>query len=503
LSSRKSALGVLCAFGLSWAVAQGCAKIGSSGGRGDGAAAPSGAGGSAGGDAAAGDASIPPAGQGSGGQPAGLDGPVAPGAGGAGGAGGNAGRPDGGPCVGLQCQQGGCAAGTTTSISGTTFAPNGTLPLYNVMVYVPNAPLDPFTSGVSCDRCGKVSGRPVASAVSNAEGKFKIENAPAGKDIPLVLQVGKWRRKVTVPNVTACRDNPITDAQLTRLPRNRQEGDMPRIAVTTGYCDTLGCLLPKIGVDPAELGIPSENKAVSFYGIGFPDAPPDGPARTPRKYNLWSSEAELSKYDITMLSCECNESLAEKGAAAWDAVTKYVNKGGRLFGTDFMYVWYKYATDPALAGAMTIPGRAPPAASPIVIDTTFPKGKALADWMKFVEPTSTYSQIVSAETMDNFAAVMPGAVQVWGSSPSPASATPRPRILTVNTPVGRPADQQCGRASHIDAHIVANRLTGSFPASCGAQFSPGETAMAFLLFDLSACIQDDSKPVVPPPIIVE
>ena len=32
------------------------------------------------------------------------------------------------------------------------------------------------------------------------------------EDIPLVMQVGKWRRKVTLSKVTACQDNPITDA---------------------------------------------------------------------------------------------------------------------------------------------------------------------------------------------------------------------------------------------------------------------------------------------------
>lgn len=35
--------------------------------------------------------------------------------------------------------------GGTTSISGTVFAPNGTLPIYNATVYVPLRPLDPLS----------------------------------------------------------------------------------------------------------------------------------------------------------------------------------------------------------------------------------------------------------------------------------------------------------------------------------------------------------------------
>jgi hypothetical protein len=104
---------------------------------------------------------------------------------------------------------------------------------------------------------------------------------------------------------------------------------------------------------------------------------------------LWRSESELRKYDLTLFSCECSEQLLNKGPDAYDAVTKYLAEGGRVFGSDFMYVWYRNATDPSLANALNIRGGAPPGRNPMVIDTSFPKpnGKALADWMKFVDPT--------------------------------------------------------------------------------------------------------------------
>ena len=57
-------------------------------------------------------------------------------------------------CVGLACQQQVCAGNATTSITGTVYAPNGTDPLPNVTVYIPNAPVDPFAPGVSCPIVG-------------------------------------------------------------------------------------------------------------------------------------------------------------------------------------------------------------------------------------------------------------------------------------------------------------------------------------------------------------
>jgi hypothetical protein len=109
----------------------------------------------------------------------------------------------------------GGSSGCETSISGTVYDPAGKVPLYNVVVYVPGEALGEIPTGASCQTCnGFFTGKPKAVALSGADGKFKLTGAPAGADVPLVIQIGKWRRQITVPNVTACADTPLTDQRI-------------------------------------------------------------------------------------------------------------------------------------------------------------------------------------------------------------------------------------------------------------------------------------------------
>ena len=80
--------------------------------------------------------------------------------------------------------------------------------------------------------------------------------------------------------------------------------------------------------------------------------------------------------------------------------------------------------------------------------------------------------------------------------------------FTFNTPInptqtapdGTPL--QCGRVVFSDFHVSATALSkpNTFPASCkdGQALTPQEKALVFMLFDLSACVQDDNKPPEPP-----
>jgi hypothetical protein len=357
-----------------------------------------------------------------------------------------------------------------------------------------------------------VSGHPIASALSDSQGKFKIGNVPAGRDIPLVIQVGKWRRKVVIPEVLPCQDNALTNPEMTRLPRNRGEGDLPRVALTTGSCDQLTCMIPKLGLDRAEMGVAGEDKPFTFF-VGADNDRTGGPPGMTSASTLWNSFDELKKYDLALLSCPCSEVRNARGPAALEAVTRYVNAGGRIFGSHFEYIWLRYSPDPQLSGAFDI-SAGDLGAPPVTLDTTFPKGKALADWMKFLDPGLAYGHVNTQAILDDVSAARPPA-QVWARSPRVgtlgAMGPGAPRFVTINTPAGAPAAEQCGRVALLDVHVTATQTMSvllppanrpPFPAGCGTQLTTSENVLAFLLFDLAACIQEDTEQPKPPPIIL-
>ena len=409
-------------------------------------------------------------------------------------------------CKGLACNVKSCGDPQGTTISGTVYAPNGTLPIYNAQVFIPNGPLAPISHGVGCNACGApLSGDPITVATTDASGHFALLNAPSGKDIPLVVQLGKWQRVTTIPSVAACTNTNITDPDLTRLPKNQSEGSMPHIALTTGGCDQMGCVLPKLGIDDKEFGYEADGyaKAINTYlgedfTLGLPATAAD---------HLWKSPPLLSTYDMALFSCECSEALTSKGgsitAPEFGVVTDYMNAGGRILTTDFQYTWYKYSPDPTLGGSPVgsdtiaigkIVGGAPLGGDPISIDTSFTGGKALADWLLGAFPGSAYAEVTPDYVFSNVQHINKKGV-TWASSPTPTG----PRIFTVSTPVG--AAGHCGQGTHIDAHVeqdssdtvscetLADGGTGAcYPKTCKNPLTEGEAMVAFYFFNMSSCV---------------
>jgi hypothetical protein len=389
-----------------------------------------------------------------------------------------------------------CPAGHSTTISGTVYAPTVVSPdpLYNAIVYVPNEPLSPFTPGVSCDHCGTpVSGAPVALALSGSDGRFSIQNAPVGMDVPLVVRIGRWRRMMTIPEVTACATTEVP-ADSTRLPRNRSEGDIPQMAIATGLFDPMECLLRKIGIDDSEFTPPTGPGRVHFFVQNGMDLSPPAPPATA----LWSEGSTLMAYDLVLLPCEGEPNL--KPAAATQNLIDFASAGGRVFTTHYSYVWIYDAQEPFPETADWAVNQQPFPPDPLAafVDTSFPKGQAMAEWLMNVGASTSFSQVSISEPRQDVNGIHDPPSQEWISSISPPSA----QHFTFDTPIGVPSDQQCGKVVFSDFHVVSGETTGvAFPSDCvEGPLTSQEKILEFMFFDLASCVQDDSKPPMPPPL---
>jgi len=452
-----------------------------------------------------------------------------------------------GPCVGLECQQTTCTLGACvvppcanneplTTVSGTVYEPAGTTPLYNVVVYVPNGPVPEFTDGASCDRCDASIANPVVATLTDTNGRFVLQDVPVGDNIPLVIQVGKWRRQITLPTVAACVDTPLTDPQLTRLPRNKAEGDIPLIAITTGGADTMECLPRRMGIDDAEFTTSAGDGRIHLFAgancggeatNAFTDTL-NGGAALPAAPVLWGdddADGILSNYDIVILSCEGCTNDQAKPTSARQALYDYASNGGRVFASHWHRIWFSHGPAPVPDVGTWSDRGAPPDPALGIINLSFPKGEAFADWLVNVMASTVRGQLELSEPRDNVQAVNDMYATEWIRTShvdctaeccegdgcdaeeqqcvTSCEADPTAiQLLTFNAPLDVPAEEQCGRAVFNDLHVSATggeEPGAPFPEACEERpLSAQEKAVMFMLFDLSSCIQDDDEPPMPP-----
>jgi hypothetical protein len=221
------------------------------------------------------------------------------------------------------------------------------------------------------------------------DGTFTLNNVPAGQNIPLVIQLGRWRRQITIPSVPACQSTALTTAQ-THLPTRStasitngacttnaadpsDQGDIPLMAMATGSVDGLECVLRKIGINDCEFTSPptlanggtfSKPGRVQFfiergpgnaqYAGGTPAPGANSPTGNAPDWSdpaagLVNSLTRMKTYDMTLFACEGGADLnvvphtdagAQDGTSAWQQnLVDYTAAGGRTYLTHYGYTW--------------------------------------------------------------------------------------------------------------------------------------------------------------------
>ncbi len=422
------------------------------------------------------------------------------------------------PCVSGLCTQAvDCAGQGTgdTTISGIVTDPAGKNPLYNILVYIPNIPANvpSYTDGPSCDVCGgAIPGGVASSFVTGVDGKFQLTHVPVAANVPVIVQVGKWRRTYTFPSINKCVENAAPSNDVYRLPKNQSEGHLPHMAITTGGADTMECLFRRMGIDDAEYA-PTTGRIALYQGkangggavtTAFDAA--HGGATFPDSRAFWNDITQMNKFDIITYSCEGAAFDADKTTSGVPNTEDFVNRGGKMFASH----WHRgfFSLDPKLSTIATWKDEKndPPDPSTGTVITSFPKGAALSQWLVNVGASTTAGSLtIHAPRQNAYSVVAPGTLWVTVPSEYSGAEAVAPQFTTVDTPVGAADTALCGKAAFSDLHVSSggsgDKDNGNpWPGECAnpvGDLTAQEKALEFLFFDLSACVQNDS--VAPPP----
>ncbi len=431
-----------------------------------------------------------------------------------------------------------CAGGTnTTTIKGVVYMPNGKLPVYDAFVYVPNGTVGPVPQGIgTCDSCSApASGEPLVSTRTNYKGEFTLPNMPhrAG-GVPVVIQAGRWRKQITVAtsrcgevNLSPTHPQPPTANNTTFGATQTATNNIPKFAVTTGGADALQCLMRKIGIAESEFTQPAGNGRVNLYaGVGGTSLYRKSPAfngytgtgtwtptsqatrNFPNQTYLFGDGAtnvvdtsKLDAYDAVLLTCEGvgDQQTGKGNFAGYRAEMKqYADRGGRVFASHWHHAWVEFAptTSQPWSSVATISHQAdPPNPSTGTINTTFPKGNALANWLVYSNTinnttAAALGQLKIVDPRHDVTSVDTTRATSWITLPGSGAV----EYFDFNTPVD--AAQQCGRFVTSDLHVSAgDNVNADFPSGCtSVGLTDQEKVLAFMLFDLTSCVQQSEPP---------
>lgn len=224
---------------------------------------------------------------------------------------------------------------------------------------------------------------------------------------------------------------------------------------------------------------------------------------------------ELDQYDMVVLNCQGGawESLAPNSTQR-DRMLAYANAGGRVFASHFSFSWL-YQQDGFRESANWDGDNTNQSSSAAHISIGRERAhphriQTFARWMHHhgaaTVTTSPTGEILSGsftvqDPRDRVTSVNPGSEE-WVYRTRSGSQSEAIQQFSFNTPFGEPAEDICGRVAFSAFHVTGsgnNTNNSYFPDVCGSSstLTSEEKALAFMLFDLAACVSE-GDPIEPP-----
>ena len=382
--------------------------------------------------------------------------------------------------------------------------PNGTDPLYNALVYVPNGGprhygVQPFTPGVACGAAApSVTGSPLVSAVTAVDGTFTLTNMPVGHEHPARHPDRPLAPAVHHPQRRRLHEHGAADARRMHA-ACRDAAAHGRRATSrswpssTGSVDALECVLRKIGIADSEFTDPRRRRPrpASTWATG---SIAGRGARHRREHAdrgpaLGDARPTINEYDMVLLPVPGRGVRPQPAAAQQTSSTTRTRAAAS-----------SPRTTATCGSTTTRPSPAPPTwdvgpdATPFADDpeTGFINTDASPRaWRSRSGSRSSTRRPRSARSRSTRSATTSTASSRPRCSGSPIDRRQLldgtvPMHYTFDTPVGARRANQCGRVLFGDFHVEdasepAPRRGTIFPAECtGNPMTPQEKMLEFM-----------------------
>jgi hypothetical protein len=320
----------------------------------------------------------------------------------------------------------GCGGGTTTpgttgTLTGNVFAPNGTDPISGALVYI-------------LDKGSQAIGDPPAEAYdafdySGADGSFQLDNVPTGSQTLKIIK-GAFTKTATI---TVKEGTYALPAAVTTLP---SEGEgVEKMAVVTGNWDSIQNVLAKLGLgkvdSSGELILGTESFDLVDGNGSLDDS------IYPNFLDFMADPANYADYRTIFINCGNNyEDDFFADTVMVDNLKAWVAAGGRLYATDLSYDFVEqlfpeyidfFGTDPGFSATPETLDAAEYGDSFTSTNATVLDPDMLA-WLKEIDVTNADDTITVEGWLSSWAAVddfsndvkswMKAIVDVDGSSSS-------------------------------------------------------------------------------------
>lgn len=448
---------------------------------------------------------------------------------------------------GSGCQSCTCASGTA-ELTGRIMDPAKLRPVFGVTVYVPTTAVTALTGpNVQCDTCTNLYGGlpALASATTDVDGRFRLQGVPAGAAFPLVIQLGRFRRQLTVASIPACGTAALNAAQ-GHLPGTKTKAgdtltdaadpDLPLIAMVTGEGDATECLLARMGIATSEFTAPTGTGAIHMYtylksagltgAAGSHGKGATVPGIAAADTLFVGAPAPLNRYNALILPCNNQPSSTNPTAAMQANLRTWLDAGGRLFAShlavdDFIRkpagnpnensaVWS--TPSPWGSNQPDSTDRTPNNTLVDNVNLGIPKGDALARWMQIAWPVPggpggaapAFGKIPLPNYRNNVRSVNAPATSWFGGAstgPNTGAGQPQVNMMSFDAPIASPPASQCGRAVLPFMHVSSNSVN-TFPAECGtvpAALTGQELSFEYMMWESMTCLSPTTALPTPPP----